>query len=42
MVSHDVRLSSSHKFIKLLYCIVSQLGENIEFMSKVVVALTYK
>ena len=24
MVSHDIRLSSSHKFINLIYCIVSQ------------------
>ena len=41
-VSHDIRLLSSHDFTKLLYCIVSQPWENIEFVQKLVVALTYK
>ena len=41
MVSHDVSLLGYHDFIKLLCCIVSQLWENIEIMSKLVVTLTY-
>ena len=35
-VSHDLRLSSSHDFIKLLHYVVSQPWENIEFVSKLV------
>ena len=41
MVSYDLRLSSSHKSTKLLHCIVSQPWENIEFILKLVVALTH-
>ena len=32
MVSHDVRLSGSHDFTKLLYCLISQPWENIDFV----------
>ena len=42
MVSHDVRLSSGHDFTKLLHCVVSQPWENIEFVLKLVVTLTYE
>ena len=41
-VSHDLRLSSIHDFTKLLYCVVSQPWENIEFVLKFVVVLTYR
>ena len=40
-MSHDLRLSSSYDFTKLLHCIVSQPLENIEFVLKLVVTLTY-
>ena len=40
MVNHDIRLSSSHDFIKLIYFIVSQLWENIEFVQKLTMTLT--
>ena len=42
MISHDIRLLGIHDFIKLLYCIVSQPWENIEFVKKLAVALTYR
>ena len=42
MVSHHLTLSSSHDFTKLLYCVVSESWENIEFVLKLVVALTYR
>ena len=41
MVSHDLRLSSSHDLTKLLHCVISQPWENIEFVLKLVVVLTY-
>ena len=41
MVIYDLRLSSSHDFTKFLHCVISQPWENIEFMLKLVVALTY-
>ena len=41
MMSHDLRLSSSHNLTKLLHYVVSQPWENIEFVLKLVVALTY-
>ena len=34
MVSHDLRLSSSHDLTKLLHCVVSQPWENIDFVLK--------
>ena len=40
-MSHDIRLSGSHDFNKMLHYIVSQPWENIELMSKFIVALTY-
>ena len=39
--SHYSRLSISHDFTKLFYCVVSQPLENIELALKLVVALTY-
>ena len=42
MVSHDLMLSSSHDFTKLFYCIVSQLWENIKFVLKLAITLTYE
>ena len=42
MVSHDVRLSGSHGFTKLLYYIVCQPWENTKFIPKFAVTLTYK
>ena len=42
MVSHDLRLSSSHDSTKLFHCIVSQPWDNIELVLKLVVALTYE
>ena len=42
MVSHDLRLSSSHDLSKFLYCVVSQPWENIEFVLKLTTTLTYK
>ena len=41
MMSHDLRLSSNHDFTKLLHCIISQPWDNIEFVLKLVVILTY-
>ena len=41
-MSHDVRLSGSQDFTKLLYYIVSQPWENIELILKLRIALTYK
>ena len=41
MVSYDLRLSSSHDSTKLLHCIVSQPWENIEFVLKLAMTLTY-
>ena len=40
-VSHDLRLSSSHDLTKLLHCVISQPCENIEFVLKLAVTLTY-
>ena len=42
MVSYDLRLSSSHDFTKLFHYVVSQPWENIKFVLKLVVALTYE
>ena len=41
-MSHEIRLLSSYDFTKLLHYIVFQPWENIEFMSKLVVVLTYE
>ena len=41
MVSHDITLLNIHDFTKLLRCIVSQPLENIEFVQKLLMALTY-
>ena len=41
IVSHDLRLSSSHNLTKLLQCVVSQPWENIEFVLKLTMTLTY-
>ena len=41
MVCHDVRLSSSHDFTKLLCYIFSQLLKNTKFVPKLIVTLTY-
>ena len=41
MMSHDLRLSSSHDLTKLLHYVVSQSWDNIEFMLKLLVTLTY-
>ena len=41
MMSHDVRLSGSHNFTKLLYYIISQSWKNTKFMLKLVVTMTY-
>ena len=40
--SHNIRLSGIHDFMKLLHCIITQPWENIEIMSKLAVALTYR
>ena len=40
-MSHDLRLSSSHDLTKLLHCVVSQPWENIEFVLKLLMTLTY-
>ena len=40
-VSYDLRLSSSHDLTKLLHYIVSQPWENIEFVLKLTMTLTY-
>ena len=42
MMIHDLRLSSSHEHIKLLHCVVFQPWENIEFVLKLTMALTYE
>ena len=42
MMSHDIRLSGSHDFIKLINFIVSQLWDNIEFVQKLTMTLTYR
>ena len=39
--SHDLRLSSNHDLIKLFHCVVSQPLENIEFVLKLTMTLTY-
>ena len=41
IVSYELRLSSSHDSTRLLRSVVSQPWENIEFMMKLAVALTY-
>ena len=41
-MNHDLMLSNSHDFTKLLHCVVSQHWENIEIVLKLTVALTYK
>ena len=41
MVSHDLRLSSSHDLTKILHCAISQSWENIELVLKLTMALTY-
>ena len=41
MESRDIKLSSSYDFTKLLHYVISQLLENIEFVLKLVVTLTY-
>ena len=38
---HDIRLSGSCDFTKLLYCIIFQPWENTELILKLVVTLTY-
>ena len=40
-MNRDIRLSSSHEFTKLLYCVVSQPSENIKLVSKLTMILTY-
>ena len=40
-VSHDLRLSSSHDLTELHHCVVSQPLENIEFVLKLAMTLTY-
>ena len=40
IVSHDLRLSSSHDLTRLLHCIIYQPLENIKLTLKLVVALT--
>ena len=40
-MSHDLRLSRSHDLTKLLYCVISQPWENIEFVLKLAMTLTY-
>ena len=41
IVSHDLRLSSSHDLTKLLHYVVSQPWENIKLVLKLIMALTY-
>ena len=41
MMSHDIRLSSSHNFTKLLYYIASQPWENTELVIKLAMTLNY-
>ena len=40
-IIHDIRLSSSHNFIKLFHCVISQPWENIELVLKLSVTITY-
>lgn len=40
--SHNVKLSNNHDFTKLFHCIVSQHWENIEFVPKLLITLTYE
>ena len=42
MVSHYLRLISSHDLTKLFHYVVSQPYENIKLMLKLLVALTYE
>ena len=42
VVSHDLRLSSNHDLTKILHCVVSQPWENIEFVLKLPMTLTYE
>ena len=42
MVSHNVKLSGNYDFTKLLHYVISQSWENIIFVSKLAIALTYK
>ena len=41
-VSNDLKLSSNHDVTKLLHCVVSQPWENIEFVLKLTMTLTYE
>ena len=41
IVSHDIRLWSSHDFTKLLHSIISQPWENIELVQKLAMAFSY-
>ena len=41
-VTYDLRLSSSHNLIKLLYYVISQPWKNIEFVIKLPMVLTYE
>ena len=41
MVSHDLRLSSSHDLTKMLHYVVSQPWENIELVVKLAMTLIY-
>ena len=40
-VSHNLRLSNSHNLTKLLHYVVSQTLENIDFVQKLTMTLTY-
>ena len=42
IMSHDLRLSSSHDLTKLLRCVISQPWENIELVLKLAMTLTYR
>ena len=42
IISHDLRLSSSYDFTKLLHYVVSQPWENTEFVVKLTMTLTYE
>ena len=41
-MSHDIRLLSSHNFIKLLWCIIFQPWENVELIPKLVATFNYE
>ena len=41
MVSYDLRLSSSHDFIKQLNCVIFKYLENIDFVLKLLITLIY-